>query len=87
MYGDKDNDTYYFYMKFTADEDDLWWSGASSTLNFRVLFQMGDSESEWTGVKADLDTDISSATTVAFEKISVPDYIVDLGNDSILEYA
>ena len=62
MWGDNDTSNYNFYMYFQANNDDAWWSGASTTKNFTILFQMGsDSSSVWTGVKYINTADITSA--------------------------
>ena len=47
MFGTSD-DKYYFYMKFTVTEEDAW-ENVVEPKTFRMLFQMGDTLSEWTG--------------------------------------
>ena len=36
MYGQDNN--YYFYMQFEAENADEWWDGSIMTKNFRLLF-------------------------------------------------
>ena len=36
MFGQNDN--YYFYMQFEAENSDEWWDGSIMTKNFRILF-------------------------------------------------
>jgi hypothetical protein len=40
---------YYFYFKFQPHED--WHSTMSLTMTFRLLFQMGSTSSDWSGVR------------------------------------
>ena len=45
---------------------------------------MGNDLSEWTGVKYDITTDITAATTVAMLPINVSDAVVELNTiDSV----
>ena len=52
-------------MKFKANNDDAWWFVDSVTednvcitgiKNFRVMFQVGDEDSDWEGVKFQIDS-------------------------------
>lgn len=80
--------SYYFWMEFDTDADDTWWLGATSgPYNFRVLFQMGDDQSEWTGVKGYLDSDATLGSTVELSGINVSNNVVNGGSTEILEYA
>ena len=69
MYGE--NDKYYFYMAFTADEDDEWWTSQVVSKNFRVIFQMGNTLSDWTGVQLAMSSsdDVSTITATAFSTL------------------
>ena len=51
-------DEYYFYMKFIPIED----VSASQGRIFRVLFQMGESNSEWHGVEF-INPEVNPLTT------------------------
>ena len=41
---------YYFYHHFQPPEADEWWDGSITEKDFRVIYQMGDTLSDWTGV-------------------------------------
>ena len=63
MYG-KD-DKYYFYMAFTADEDDEWWTSQVVSKTFRVIFQMGNTLSDWNGVQLAMNSGLDANTISA----------------------
>ena len=59
------NDVYTFYMFFKANDSDAWWEVSSVTddtcttagiKNFRVMFQMGDDDSDWQGLRYQFTT-------------------------------
>ena len=92
MYGT--NDAYYFYHTFEADSADEWWDGSVLEKNFRVIYQMGDTLSDWTGVTLNIAstdtyatladfTDLS-VTYTALNKISMTNSIKTGGNSNIL---
>ena len=62
MFG-QDND-YYFYMTFEAYQSDQWWSASVQVKTFRLLFQMGDSLSDWTGIQKTFTAGTSANTQV-----------------------
>ena len=75
-------------MTFEADSTQLWYQGATASKTFRMLFQMGDTLSEWTGVTNTITTDIASAATyVDFLPISVTNSIKTSGATSIVSDA
>ena len=62
MYGS--NDAYYFYHTFQPSNDDEWWDGSVLNKNFRVIYQMGDTLSDWTGVTLNIASTNNYATVV-----------------------
>ena len=50
---------YYFYLQFYAQASDLWYQASTLNKDFILLFQMGDTLSEWTGVHQALDQDLN----------------------------
>ena len=77
------DEKYYFYMKFTADADDLWQQASTSNKTFRMLFQMGNTQSDWEGVKLDLTTDVSSDTLFDMLPLAVDNDSKITGNAAI----
>lgn len=69
MFGQSEK--YYFYMKFTANSDDKWYQANLKNKTFMLIFQMGDTQSEWTGVQLALTADLSTDTTTAMNPLSV----------------
>ena len=86
MYG-TDN-AYYFYHTFEPDSADEWWDGSVLEKNFRVIYQMGDTLSDWTGVTLNIsstDPYLNAVTAnTALDKISMTNSIKTGGNSNIL---
>ena len=75
---------YYFWMSFTANTSDLWYAAAASGgKDFILLFQMGDTQSDWTGVTYELTTDISTDTYFELTKLSATNEVKTGGFSSI----
>ena len=55
MYGT--DDKYYFYMTFKANSADAWQDGNTSK-DFRIIFQMGGQQSDWTGLTLSIPTTV-----------------------------
>ena len=81
MYGTAD--VYYFYMTFTANPSDLWHDGATQAKKFRILFQMGGQQSNWTGLWKNIDTAQASGSKLALDKISVTNSVKTQGASQI----
>ena len=82
MYGT--DSKYYFWMEFIAAED--WFGASGSQPSFLMLFQMGDSQSEWTGVTITLSDSISPKTLTPIsckqsDKTSGADTVLTNGGD------
>ena len=87
MYG-QDN-AYYFYHEFQPENDDEWWDGSVLEKNFRVIYQMGDTLSDWTGVTLNVSSTDTYSTDnavqkVQLDKISMTNSIKTGGNSNIL---
>ena len=87
MYGQAD--VYYFYHKFQPANDDEWWDAQTLEKDFRVIYQMGNTLSDWTGVtKAFTSSDTyhsdTSVTEVVLDGISMTNSI-KTGGDSTIE--
>ena len=87
MYGQ--NDVYYFYHTFQPSNDDEWWDAQTLEKDFRVIYQMGNTLSDWTGVTKKFvssDTYHSSTATdeVTLDGISMTNSI-KTGGDSTIE--
>ena len=87
MYGQ--DDVYYFYHTFQPANDDEWWNAQTLEKDFRVIYQMGNTLSDWTGVtKAFTSSDTyhsSDATAVVtLDGISMTNSI-KTGGDSTIE--
>ena len=86
MYG-QDN-AYYFYHYFQPENDDEWWDGTVLEKNFRVIYQMGDTLSDWTGVTLNIAASDNYHNTVQdptqLKKISMTNSIKTGGNSNIL---
>ena len=86
MYGT--DDAYYFYHYFQPSADDEWWDGTVLEKNFRVIYQMGDTLSDWTGVTLNVASSdtyhnaVQSGTQL--KKISMTNSIKTGGNSNIL---
>ena len=87
MYGT--NDVYYFYHYFQPDNSDEWWDASTLDKDFRVIYQMGNTLSDWTGVTYAFTTstqptfDAAGATQV-LNGISMTNSI-KTGGDSTIE--
>ena len=81
MYGT--DDKYYFWMDFTASDSDLWHASGASPKDFILLFQMGDTQSDWTGVTLNLTTDVSGTTYETLDKLSAANAIKTGGFSNI----
>lgn len=84
MFGE--GDSYYFFMNFMPMKDDQWENGSIQTRNFRVLFQMGGTLSDWEGVKYTHDVE-QSETTVLLDQISCQNSIKTAGSAQIISDA
>ena len=75
------NDAYYFYMKFNANSSDAWWDAAVANKTFRMMFQMGNTLSDWTGVEKIITVPgyTSFPTIVPLDKISVTNTVYTSG--------
>lgn len=82
MFGD--GTAYYFYMNFEPMVDDQWWDGAIQEKNFRVLFQMGGTLSDWSGVSFTHDSSITVASTSKLNQISCQNSIKTAGSAQII---
>ena len=91
MYGTADK--YYFYMTFTANSADAWHDGNTSK-DFRIIFQMGGQQSDWTGLTLSIPTATQTAAasksyaggqSVELEKISVTNSVQTQGGAKIKE--
>ena len=81
MYGTAEK--YYFYMTFTANSSDLWHDGATQAKKFRILFQMGGQQSDWTGLWKEIKTAQAGGTKLALDKISVTNSVKTQGASQI----
>ena len=70
------DDVYYFYMEFVALNSDEWWL---STRNFVMLFQMGESNSRWAGLKLEITSDKTAGTQEAL----IPIWLTNSRKDAI----
>ena len=70
-------------MSFTASSGDLWYQAGSSAKDFILLFQMGDTQSDWTGVTYELTTDITEDTDVTLLALSATNEVKTGGFSSI----
>ena len=87
MYGT--DDVYYFYHTFQPANDDEWWNAQTLEKDFRVIYQMGNTLSDWTGVtKAFTSSDTyhssTSVSEVTLDGISMTNSI-KTGGDSTIE--
>ena len=85
MFGQDDG--YYFYMNFQPADDDQWYDGSVIEKNFRILFQMGDTLADWTGVKYTHNTLIDTAGSVELDQISCTNSIKTAGSAQIINDA
>ena len=81
MYGTAN--AYYFYMKFTANPSDNWHDGSTTTKKFRILFQMGGQQSDWTGLWKEISTTQSGGTKLELDPISVTNSVKTQGASQI----
>lgn len=82
MFGE--NDRYYFYMKITVNSGDLWQQALTQNKEFMMIFQMGDTQSEWTGLQYSLDDDlISGHDKIQLDKLSVTNDVKTQGASQI----
>ena len=74
-------------MNFQPADDDQWYDGSVIEKNFRILFQMGDTLADWTGVKYTHSTLIDTAGSVELDQISCTNSIKTAGSAQIINDA
>ena len=78
------NEKYYFFMKYEAESSELWYQGSTQEKDYILLFQMGDTQSEWTGVQYNIDSDLSTTAGYELSPLSVTNDVKTRGRDQIL---
>ena len=79
---------YFFYMEFEPNQDDEWWDpSCCSEKIFAMLFQMGETQSEWTGVWSKIQSVIGPTQPGYYEldQLSVSNNAKMSGLDTIDE--
>jgi len=86
LYGTEN--VYYFYHAFQPDNADEWWDAQTLEKDFRVIYQMGNTLSDWTGVtysftSSDTYHSSTSVTEVTLNGISMTNSIKTGGDSTI----